>query len=73
MSTKATELEDGCMAKAASDEPVFVLRAQDMLAPQHVRDWADHAELRGCNPEKVKAARATADAMERWPNRKYPD
>jgi hypothetical protein len=73
MSTKQTELVDGCIAKAADDEPVFVLRAQDILAPTHVRDWADHAELRGFNPAKVKAARDTANAMERWPKRKYPD
>lgn len=73
MAIKSAELVSGCFAKAADDEPLFVLRAQDKCAPQHVRDWADHAELRGCSPEKVAEARALADQMEAWPTRKYPD
>jgi hypothetical protein len=29
----------GCLGKAADDEPVFVLRAQDINAPQVVEEW----------------------------------
>lgn len=72
---KKDEIADpnSCLNKAADDEPVFVLRAQDACAPTHVRDWAEHAELRGCDPAKVAEARALADAMEAWPTRKMPD
>lgn len=40
MATKEQELIDGCFAHAAMDEPLFVLKATDELAPTHVRDWA---------------------------------
>jgi hypothetical protein len=41
MGTKREELESttGCLAKAADDEPIFILRAHDMLAPEIVRAW----------------------------------
>ena len=55
------------------DEPVFLLRGQDVLAARHVRDWADHAELRGCSAEIVSMVRAHAFKMETWPKKKLPD
>lgn len=64
---------NSCLNKAADDEPVFVLRGRDALAPQHVRDWAEHAELRGASAEKVAEARQLADAMEAYPGRRNPD
>lgn len=70
---KQDELQHGCMAKAAPDEPVFVLRAQDRLAPQMVREWAMRAKFHGLGPTKLKEALDLADAMERWPTRKFPD
>ncbi len=33
---------DGCLAKVAPDEPIFVLRAQDETAADTVRLWASH-------------------------------
>lgn len=73
MSTKADEARAGCFASAADDEPVFVLRAQDMVAPEVVREWVRLAKAYGCPESKLRRARDTADAMERWPNRKHPD
>jgi len=73
MATKREELENGCFAKAADNEPIFVLRAQDRLAPALVREWAVQAEERGCPAPKVAEARALADKMENWVNRKNPD
>lgn len=55
----------------AAEEPVFALRAQDVLAPVLVRTWADLAALHGCPPEKIREAREIALAMERWQQR-YP-
>lgn len=78
MATKREELAkldagEGCLGKAADDEPIFILRGQDMLSEQGVRDWANRAESVGCSPEKVKEARQLADKMAEWPNRKNPD
>lgn len=73
MATKREELKNGCFAKAADDEPIFVLRAQDMLAPALVRQWAVQAEERGCPAAKIAEARALADKMDNWAKRKNPD
>jgi hypothetical protein len=54
-------------------EPFFVLRAQDKLSPGLIREWAVAAAQFGASAEKVREALATADAMEQWPVRKYPD
>ncbi len=49
-----------------SDEPRFVLRAQDRCAPEVVRLWALTAKKHGAPQAKVDAARAVALQMERW-------
>jgi hypothetical protein len=64
---------DRCLEKVHPNEPIFVLRAQDKLAPALVRAWADLARLHGCPPSKVSEAHKTADAMEVWQVRKFPD
>lgn len=64
---------NSCLNKAAGDEPVFVLRAQDALAAQLVRDWAAKAEQFGCAAAKVSEARELSIAMDAWPKRKMPD
>ena len=64
---------EGCLGKAADDEPVFILRAQDRYAAGRVDDWADYAEEGGCPPEKVAEARDLARRMKAWPIRKVPD
>ena len=75
MVTKRELIDDpnSCLNKAAADEPVFLLRAQDRLAARTVDDWADFAEIRGSPEAKVEGARAIAKAMAAWPNRKHPD
>ena len=45
MGTKANPGKFNCYAKAADDEPIFVLRAKDALAPDVVRYWADRYRL----------------------------
>lgn len=54
-------------------EPVFVLRAQDKLAPALVRAWIALAETHGVSPKKLMSAQAVVWAMEKYPNRKIPD
>lgn len=65
-----------CYDKAGGDEPLFVLRAQDALAPEIVREWAYRARAAGVNESKVAEARACADEMEDWQiehTKKVPD
>jgi hypothetical protein len=50
-----------------SDEPLFVLRARDCTAAEHVHRWADRAERQGTPPDKISEARTLAESMERWP------
>jgi hypothetical protein len=65
-----------CYDKADPDEPLFVLRAQDRLAPVLVRLWADLAAQHGCPEPKVMGARVAAMKMEDWATKrgaKFPD
>jgi hypothetical protein len=61
----------GCLGKAHDDEPVFVLRAQDVFAPQLVEAWANLARVSA--PEKAAQAIVLAAAMRVWHTRKLPD
>lgn len=65
--------EDSCLAKVKPEEPIFVLRAQDFIAPKLVRAWAIQAKAVGCPLEKVQEALDCADSMDKWPTRKWPD
>lgn len=64
------------LAKCGDDEPVFVLRANDEIAPLIVMTWATEAEAKGCDKTKVDGARAIAGQMLVWQARngcKKPD
>jgi len=52
--------------KIPSNEPVFLLRAQDITAPLVVEFWADRAEKAGALPNIVAAARRQAFDMKTW-------
>lgn len=62
-----------CLSKLAPDEPFFVLRGQDALAADLVREWALRARAAGCPADKTAEAERIADAMEAWTPRKDPD
>lgn len=58
------------------DEPVFLLRAQDIVAPDIVDAWADAADAEGALPNIVEAARNQAQEMRSWQSlhgRQVPD
>ncbi|MDO8795384.1 MAG: hypothetical protein Q7J25_12265 [Vicinamibacterales bacterium] len=65
---------EGCLGHSAPDEPVFILCARDVLAANHVREWADeverkvHAlgELTARRQAKIASARALAKEMDEW-------
>ena len=83
ISTKAEVLQAlrcGCgpLGRVALDEPVFILRAQDILAPRVVVRWAHLAEQAGTAQDKVRGALEVAKQMADWqannPHRvKVPD
>lgn len=64
---KADELrtEISCLNKAAPNEPIFVLRANDPIAPQAVRLWAAMA-FNNHEDTKVVDAHLVAAEMEKW-------
>jgi hypothetical protein len=78
MGTKQEELQSttGCLAKAAYDEPIFILRAHDKLAPEVVRHWITLVEgariAEGGSTEKnlgckkLQEAHSLAARMEAW-------
>lgn len=61
-----TKHDDSCLTKAHDDEPIFVLRANDAIAPSTVRSWADIAEGLGTPAPKIREARDLADRMVAW-------
>lgn len=64
---------DRCLGKLKPGEPFFVLRAQDCLSPELIRLWARQAKEHDCPEEKIREALTTADEMEKWEPRKFPD
>lgn len=49
-----------------ADEPVFLLRGQDICAPAAVEAWANLAESLRASPEIVRVARTQAKRMRKW-------
>ncbi len=56
--------------KIPVDEPVFLLRAQDPVAADLVRQWANETEDLGGATLIVELARGQADRMDQWPIKK---
>lgn len=77
MGTKNKPGEYDCLAKVDPNEPIFVLRAKDRLAPVLVRLWAQLALLCGCKLKKCSEAVDCARDMDDWARRhggsKFPD
>ena len=65
------KLESGDMSP---EEPLFILRARDVLASHTVRRWVEQARLIGdCVPGvKIAEAERLADQMDAWPIKQVP-
>lgn len=76
---EATLRGEGPLAKAADDEPVFLLRAQDCHAADLVEKWVALVSVAvpssgaGDAAHKVSEAALIADFMRRWPIHRQPD
>lgn len=64
--------DDSCLAKVEVGEPIFVLRAQDITAPEVVAHWVTGAGNR-LAPAKRAEALKLSGAMRAWSYRKLPD
>lgn len=75
MATKREELSNpkSCLSKAADDEPIFVIRAQDKYSSILVRLWIGLARLGDCSPYKIWEAETCAQTMDAWKAKKHPD
>ena len=70
---KADELtKQGCLNKAADDEMLFVLRAQDRTAPHVVLHWISK-NFQTAPEEKLREAFECALEMEKFRVHKNPD
>lgn len=58
------KLADGSLP---ADEPIFVLRAQDMVAFETVLDWIARARAAGASEAKITEAIEFAKQFEEWP------
>lgn len=68
----STKHNSSCLAKAGDDEPIFVLRANDPMAPYIVRKWAAESAAHGQPHEKIIGAMNLAKEMQEWRQKKYP-
>ncbi|MBN9441144.1 hypothetical protein [Bosea sp. (in: a-proteobacteria)] len=64
---------NGTTRQIPVDEPVFLIRGQDVVGGDAVRAWAALAEAEGASPDILKAAREHAMKMDAWPKKKVPD
>lgn len=56
-----------------ADEPVFLIRAKDIVSGDAVRAWANLHLMRGGDPAMAKAAYRQADLMDAWPTKQSAD
>ena len=71
---KAQNLSDpeSCLNKAGDEEPIFVLRAKDPIAPMVVHIWASLSEqLEAHEIDKTRRAHQEATEMQQWRERMY--
>lgn len=69
----AKEAKDYLVAKVPPDEPVFILRGQDMCALETIHDWISRAVKLGAPNEKITGALAVANRFREWSVKKVPD
>jgi hypothetical protein len=61
-----TKSDNPTLDRAYDDEPIFVLRSQDMLGPRAVLQWMIEADRRNISPRKLAAAARHLAAMYDW-------
>jgi len=54
------------LTEIKEDEPIFILRTQDVLAPLIVLEWSKRLHIAGGSPEKIHGALECYSAMINW-------
>ena len=70
MSKTVEIVTNGTKRIIPENEPVFLIRGQDVVSGDAVRAWANLAESNGADPVIVESARNHAELMDKWPKRK---
>lgn len=65
--------DDDLTLRIPHNEPVFLIRAQDVVSGDAVRAWANLHDLAGGDPKLSRLAREHADLMDSWPKKKRAD
>jgi len=60
-------------SKIPADEPVFLIRGQDIIGHEAVRAWAHLHRVNGGSDQAYVLAMRHADLMENWPKKKHAD
>ncbi len=67
---------DNTLDRVKDNEPIFVFRAQDIMAPMFIRLWADKVKANQNHKDKYERAYRRATEMDVWGEtntRKFPD
>lgn len=64
--------DDSCLDKVKSNEPIFVLRGQDLSSPKVVMHWIAK-NFDTCSDEKLREAFELALKMKNYAERKVAD
>ena len=64
---------NGTLRLIPRDEPVFLIRGQDICAAEAVQAWVQIAKAKGVNEATLRSAKAVAVKMEEWKPKKKPD
>lgn len=62
---------NSCLNRAEEDEPIFVLRANDPLAPSVIRSWTILSVQNHLHTDKLTAAVQLAEKAEEWFQKKH--
>ena len=65
--------EDTYLTDIPDEEPVLVIRAQDICGAAAARRYADLLVDVHADPAMIEQVRRHADEMEAWPVKKLPD
>lgn len=63
------KINDGSLSP---NEPLFILRAQDITASEAVYKWVELAKEAGATEEKINEAILLAMSMDLWPTKQVP-
>lgn len=71
--TQASTIQDMTPDSIPDEEPIFVIRGQDLVGGAAVRAWVDLARAAGARSDILERAMIHSRVMDAWPHKKIPD